>query len=258
MPGTRTICGGTRCRSVTRSTWAMTRPPEFFAAWAIARTSVVRASRSRERLPCGVGGGGPNQGHVDAERRVAEVLLAVQLDQLDQILCGPGVQLPAVHPGVGEGAEADPGDRPGPVRGDVAEQVCHHALREAVGLDRVLGDQPAEAWSEAPVPADRPADHAGPGEVVEPSRLPVSRTGDEGEGEVPWLPRCQESPLQGRGQLLRHPHADEAAHGHSVTVEDHPHGVVRRDHLCCVPCPPASGRRACARPGPTASRAPAA
>ncbi|MFO1146071.1 MAG: hypothetical protein U1E33_05780 [Rhodospirillales bacterium] len=39
--------------SAMRSTWTTTRPPEFFAAIAIARLSRVSASRSMVTLPLG-------------------------------------------------------------------------------------------------------------------------------------------------------------------------------------------------------------
>ena len=53
MPGIFTVRGCSVCSSATRSTWAITSPPEFLAAIAIARLSSVSASRSMLRLPAG-------------------------------------------------------------------------------------------------------------------------------------------------------------------------------------------------------------
>ena len=53
MPGTRTARAGRLLTSAIRSTWTITRPPEFLAAMAMARLSRVSASRSMEMLPAG-------------------------------------------------------------------------------------------------------------------------------------------------------------------------------------------------------------
>ena len=52
-PGTCTSRGLSEPASASRSTWAMTKPPEFFAAMAAARLSRVSASRSMVMLPAG-------------------------------------------------------------------------------------------------------------------------------------------------------------------------------------------------------------
>ena len=51
MPGTRTMCGCSAPAFVSRLTWAMTMPPEFRAACAIASMSCVTVSCSAVRLP---------------------------------------------------------------------------------------------------------------------------------------------------------------------------------------------------------------
>ncbi|MNP77538.1 hypothetical protein D3C76_1749890 [compost metagenome] len=51
MPGIFTSRGFNEPRTTTRSTWAITRPPELRAAMAMARLSMVSASRSMDRLP---------------------------------------------------------------------------------------------------------------------------------------------------------------------------------------------------------------
>ena len=57
IPGTFTCRGLSEWLSAMRSTWAMTMPPEFRAAMAIASTSSVSASRSMVMLPFTGGGG---------------------------------------------------------------------------------------------------------------------------------------------------------------------------------------------------------
>ena len=64
-----------------RSTCAMTKPLEFFAAIASARLSSVSASRSIVMLPVGIGGRAANQRDVDRERLVEQPLLAVDRHQ---------------------------------------------------------------------------------------------------------------------------------------------------------------------------------
>jgi hypothetical protein len=51
MPGTLTFFGFMVCRSAIRSTCAMTKPPQFFAAIAWASISIVRASLSMVMFP---------------------------------------------------------------------------------------------------------------------------------------------------------------------------------------------------------------
>ena len=53
MPGTLTWRAGRLARSHRYSTWAITMPPEFLTAVAIASVSCASASRSIDRLPSG-------------------------------------------------------------------------------------------------------------------------------------------------------------------------------------------------------------
>ncbi len=82
-----------------------------------------------------VGGGPPEEDHVDGEGAVEEPLLAVDLDELDQLIGGAGVHLAAAVPRVDEGVEPHPGEAAGLAGGDVAVEVRDAALREVVGLD---------------------------------------------------------------------------------------------------------------------------
>ena len=60
-----------------------------------------------------VGGRGADQRDVDRGRPVEQPLLAFDLDQLDEVLGGRGVDLAAAEPRIDVGVQADLGKSPG-------------------------------------------------------------------------------------------------------------------------------------------------
>ena len=103
----------------------------------------MASTSKRQRLPLHgdvalrVGGGATNDANVDGESLVEQRLGAADGNQLDEVGGGARVDLPAAQARIDEGAEADGGEVAGPVRGDIAEQMGDHALRQVVGLDFV-------------------------------------------------------------------------------------------------------------------------
>ena len=81
--------------------------------------------------------------------------------ELDEVFGGAGVELAAAVARIDEGAEADAGDVAGAARGDVAEQMRDHALRQIVGLDLVGDGELLQLRRETPMAADHALD-AGP------------------------------------------------------------------------------------------------
>ena len=153
---------------------------------------VLRRLRHRERVQGGglalhrhvavlVGRRAAQERHVDRRARVEEVLLAVELDEPDDLLGRRGVHPAAVHARVDERAEPDARDQAGAAGGRLAIQVRHDALRQAVGLDPPLQRQRAERGDEAEVAADHAPDQPFAGEVVEAARRRVSLPGGEYE-----------------------------------------------------------------------------
>ena len=69
-------------------------------------------------IAVGVSGGGPDDGDVYWYGWVKEVLPSVHLDDLDELLDGPGVEAAARPTRVGKGVEADFGEKAGPARSD--------------------------------------------------------------------------------------------------------------------------------------------
>ena len=90
-----------------RSTCAITKPREFFAAIAAARLSSVSASRSIVTLPFGSQVVPRIKATLIGNGLVAQPFLAADLEQLDEVLGGHAVELAALLARVDEGAHAD-------------------------------------------------------------------------------------------------------------------------------------------------------
>ena len=234
MPGILTVRGCSVRASAMRSTWAITSPPEFLAAIAMARLSSVSASRSMREVARGVGGGGADEGDVDRERLVEQPLLAVELDQPDQLLGGGAVDLAAVLARVDEGAQAHLGEGAGLAGGDVAVEVRDHALRQVVGLDPVLDREPADLRDQPPMPADHALEQPVMAEPVEPLLLAVALPGREQQGQVARLAGRDEAPLQPDQQIVRRADADEARGAERVAAADQRHRLGEADDLVAL------------------------
>ena len=196
MPGILTWRGLRLPLSATRSTWAMTMPPELCAAIAMASASSVSASFSMVRLPSA----SPVVARMIptwiGEGLVGEAFLAAERHPLDEVLGGLRVELAAAVLRIDEGLHADAGDMRGTMRGDVAEEVGDDALRQVVGLDGIVDRHLLELRHKPPVTADHPLDQALMGEMVETLGVAValpgrkdqrepSRTGVGREGNAP-------------------------------------------------------------------------
>ena len=94
-----------------RSTCAMTMPPLLCAAMAWARLSSVSASFSMVMLPDGSAVVPRMKRDVDLGGLVEQPLLAVDLDQLDEVFGGHVVDLAAAVARVDEGVQADLGEQ---------------------------------------------------------------------------------------------------------------------------------------------------
>ena len=79
---------------------------------------------------------------LDRERLVEQPLLAVDLDELDDVVRGHVVDLAAALARIDEGGEADLGEQAGLARGEVAVEVRDDALR--------AGCSPGSCWLAPP------------------------------------------------------------------------------------------------------------
>jgi hypothetical protein len=86
-----------------------------------------------------VAGCSPDDTDIDREPLVEEIFLAVDFHQADDVLLRLLVELAAAVARIDESAEADARDMAGTVRGDVAEQMRDHTLRQIIGLN-LVGD----------------------------------------------------------------------------------------------------------------------
>ena len=125
-------------------------------------------------------------------------------------------------PRIDEGVEAHAREGAGLARGDVAEQVRDHPLRQVVGLDLVLQREALELRAEPPVPADHPPHQPFVAEVVEAAPLPVALAGGVDQREITRPALFQEPPLQLLRDGLGEADADEAAGSYSGAVAHKP------------------------------------
>ena len=88
----------------------MTRPPLPRAAEATARGVEVRRLVDEADIAVFIGVTAADDRHVDLERTVAEIGLAIEIDQFDKVILGGTIATPALLARVDEGAEADRGD----------------------------------------------------------------------------------------------------------------------------------------------------
>ena len=143
-----------------RSTWAMTMPPELRAAIAMREAFERQRLALHRDVAVGIGGRAADHADVDRERPVEQVLLAVERHQRDEVVGGRGVDLAAAEARIDERAEPDARQVSRLARGDVAEQVRDHALRQVVGLDLVADRERLQLGHETPMAADHAPDQA--------------------------------------------------------------------------------------------------
>ena len=131
----------------------------------------------------GIGIGGPEDGHVNGDGGVKQLFLPLKLDHLDEIPLVPGglVQLAALQPGIGKGAEAHMGDHTGAPGGDLPEKLGEGALGKVIARQLIIRRQLAQTGSQSPVAADDLPKQAAHRQVVQaPGRaVPLSRGIDE-------------------------------------------------------------------------------
>ncbi|CAN4041437.1 2-C-methyl-D-erythritol 2,4-cyclodiphosphate synthase, partial [Dysosmobacter welbionis] len=84
-----------------------------------------------------VGVAGTQEHHIDGERLVEQPLLALDLDDLHQVLLGDIVEFAAAVAGVGKGVQAHVGDGADVVGRDVPVHVGDDALGQVIRLDLV-------------------------------------------------------------------------------------------------------------------------
>ncbi|MPM39775.1 hypothetical protein SDC9_86410 [bioreactor metagenome] len=144
-----------------------------------------------------------NDGDVYPGQPIQQPFLAVDFQQLHQVVLGRAVHPAAAVPGVHHGAQPDLCDHAGLFGRDIAVHGGHYALREIIDFGLIL---PAEL-SDAYAAAQHMAAHQSLGQslvadVVHPPVVAVSDGGREIEGEVPGMTRFQEALFKLHGGLL--------------------------------------------------------
>src|SRR5208283_5031806 len=129
----------------------------------------------------------PDDTDIDRESFVEEIFLAVDFHQADDVLLRLLVELAAAVARIDESAEADARDMAGPVRGDVAEQMRDHALRQIIGLDLVGDGKMLQLRHESPVSTDDSAHEPLMREMVQPALFAVTLTCRIDQRQIAWM-----------------------------------------------------------------------
>ena len=217
-------------------------------AAGVARGHRDREALERQRLALhrdvavGIGGGAADHADVDRERAVEEVFLVAERHQRDQIFGGGGVDLAAAEARIDERAQPHAREVSRLARGNVAEQMRDHALRQVVGLDLVAYGERLQLGHEAPVSADHALHEARVTQVVEPALLAVALAGRVDERQVARtahavrivLRRLDEAVLERDRDVLGEADADEARRGDRVAVPDQRDGLARGHDLAVL------------------------
>ena len=175
--------------------------------------------------------GGPDDADIDRERLVEQVFLAVDRHQLDQVLLRPLVQLAAAVARVDVGTEAHVSQGSRFARGDVAEQVADHALRQVVTLDVIPEHELLQLRDKAPVSADHASDQPFVSEVVEPpfasialpSRIHERESAGPALGLLALLLLLEKVLLERNRDPLGKSDADKSPRRHRVPIVNEPH-----------------------------------
>ncbi|MET4823486.1 hypothetical protein ABH972_001075 [Bradyrhizobium ottawaense] len=130
----------------------------------------------------------------------------------------------------------------GPVRGDVAEQVCDDALRQIIGLDLTRDRELLQFWRKPPMSADHAPDQAFMREMVEAAILAVALARRIDQRQIARLAlRIGGIALVGEIELLQRDRdllgkadADEAAGRDRVAVTDQHDRFGRGDDLALL------------------------
>ena len=183
------------------------------------------------QIAVGVGGGRADEGHVDREGRIEQVVLVVDLHAPDDIDRGARVELAAVEEGIDEGAEADTGQVTRPAGGNVAEHMGDHALWQVVAFHEVVDGHAAEPGGKPPVPADDPLHQPFVRQVIQPLAATVALTGGIHQGQVARRAVGKEALLQRHGDFLGKTNPHETGRRKRGTVLDAGDGGSRSHDL---------------------------
>ncbi len=167
-----------------------------------------------------VGGGAAQQGDVNRERAIVEPLLPIEILDAHKVFRRAVVDLAAAVARIDEGAGAHFGEEPGPVSGDLAEELGDHPERQIVGLDLVMHRELRALRHQGPVAADGAPDEALVGQAIEAARLAVPGRGREDECQVAGTTGLHETRLECGDKGLWSAGAHEPGECNGVAIAD--------------------------------------
>ena len=205
------------------------------------------------QVAIGIGCRGTDDADMDREGLIGEAFFATERDPLDQFLGGSRVELAAAVERVNEGVHSHGRDMRRPMRGNIAEEVGDHPLRQVIGLDMIADRELLERRHETPMPANHSLDHADVTEVIEALVLAVPLSCRIDQRQISGVSLCQrviaaavEKPFfECDGDFLGKADADKAASGDSVAIADQCHSLFCRHDLALRGIPDQRHRGVC-------------
>jgi len=172
------------------------------------------------------------EGHMDGEGLVEEIVLAIDIHHRDKIfsLCfGKFVELAAIDPGIDKGAETDMGQISRFAGGDVSIELGHSSHRNVVGENLVVEDQFPQPRGKTRMAADESSHQAFKGKVIQPLSFPVPLSRRIRQRQISRPAGFQEPLFESDGKFLRESCPDKACRHNRVVVADKIYGLFSRD-----------------------------
>ena len=165
---------------------------------------------------------------------IVEILLAIKLDDLDEVLLGNVVELAALDTGIGKRFKPDACDG-GPLCGDIAEHVRDDALRKIIGLKFVVQDHVLDLGRGTEMTTHDPVQQALMGQVVQTQGGYglVSLSGGVHPAQMTGLACIQKAFFQFQEQLLGKTIAAHTLRAAGLAGLNQGCGLCRSDNLDC-------------------------
>ncbi len=128
------------------------------------------------------------------------------------------------------------------MRGDIAEQLRNHALRQVIGFDAVIDRELLQSRHKSPMPADHTLDQPLVRKMIQPFDAAIALTGCIYKREIcnrliaflRLLSRLKKALFERDGNLFRKADTDKSAGRNRIARSNQPHSFSRSDDLASL------------------------
>ena len=143
-----------------------------------------------------VGGCRADERHINLERGVEKLFLPCNIDELNHVALAARRELAAAVARVNKSMQTNGSDHTHLATSNRAVKVRDHTLRQVVGFDGVVKDQPPQARRRHPVPPNDTFDQADMTKVVDPAAHAVTLARGIDQGQITGRRIAQEAVLK--------------------------------------------------------------